>query len=86
MHRPKEKLSTTAYPSNLRRDQNTYARSTLFFSFTRLTMAVHGGLRPEASPAASQAMVRFSLEVGIDMICSKTIRRSRETEEKPECS
>ena len=31
MHRPKEKLSTTAYPSNLRRDQNTYARSTLFF-------------------------------------------------------
>ena len=58
----------------------------LIFSLTRLTMAVHGGLRPEASPAASQAMVRFSLEVGIDMICSKTIRRSRETEEKMECS
>lgn len=40
----------------------------LFFPFTRLTMAVHGGLRPEGTPAASRAMVRFSPEVGIDMI------------------
>ena len=34
-------------------------------------MAVHGGLRPEATPAASRATVRFSPEMGIDMIFSK---------------
>jgi len=72
-----EKLSTTAYASNLRRDQNTYAPCTLFFSYTRLTMTVHGGLRPEATPAVSQATMRFSPEVGIDMIYSKTIRPGR---------
>ena len=68
-----EKLPTAAYASNLRGDQNTYALYALFFSYTRLTMAVHGGLRPEATSAASRATVRFSPEVGINMIYSKPL-------------
>jgi len=38
-------------------------------------MAVHGGLRREATPAASGAKVRFSPEMGIDMIYSKLKRK-----------